>query len=191
MYQDKVVSRPKMTNGNGHEFMLIRDLKYPMKNLNLTVIVLEVGRPNFTKDGREVRTCKVADKTGCVNMSVWDELGHIIKSGDILELNNAYLVAFKQCLAITVNIGKGGEIHKVGEFCMLFSETPNMSEPNPELPNQVNDKRKEKEGDSGQAGNSGGSSGNSHSASSSSGRVRGGRGGHSDPRRGRGGGGKK
>ena len=29
-----------------------------------------------------------------------------------------------------MDAGKGGEIQKIGEFCMVFSELPNMSEPN-------------------------------------------------------------
>lgn len=31
---------------------------------------------------------------------------------------------------LTLYTGKGGEIHKMGEFCMIFSEVPNMSEQN-------------------------------------------------------------
>jgi len=30
--------------------------------------------------------------------------------------------------SLTLYTGKGGEIQKVGEFCMSFSELPNMSE---------------------------------------------------------------
>ena len=37
------------------------------------------GTPNLTKDGHEVRTCKVADKSGCVNFSVWDEPGQVLQ----------------------------------------------------------------------------------------------------------------
>lgn len=40
----------------------------------------------MTKDGHEVRTCKVADKTGCINLSVWDEPGTHIQPGDICRL---------------------------------------------------------------------------------------------------------
>lgn len=35
---------------------------------------------------------------------------------------------------LTLYTGKGGEIHKLSEFCMLFSEIPNMSDPNPGPP---------------------------------------------------------
>jgi len=38
----------------------------------------------------------------------------------------AYASLFKNSL--TLYIGKGGELHKVGDFCLLFSELPNMSE---------------------------------------------------------------
>lgn len=33
--------------------------------------------------------------------------------------------------------GKGGEIQKIGEFCMVFAELPFMSEPNPDMAQQL------------------------------------------------------
>jgi hypothetical protein len=33
--------------------------------------------------------------------------------------------------------GKGGDIQKIGEFCMVFSEIPFMSEPNPDMAAQL------------------------------------------------------
>ncbi|KAM6308171.1 SOSS complex subunit B1 isoform 2-T3 [Podargus strigoides] len=85
---------------------LVKDVKPGLKNLNLIFIVLETGRVTKTKDGHEVRTCKVADKTGSINISVWDDVGNLIQPGDIIRLT------------------KG--------FCMVYSEVPNFSEPNPE-----------------------------------------------------------
>ena len=115
-------------------FVAIRDVKHGMKGLNLQFIVLEVGKASLTKEGHEVRTCKVADKTGSVNLSVWDEAGACLQPGDICRLTKGYASLWKACL--TVYTGRGGEIEKVGEFCMLFSEVPNMSEPQvfPSLP---------------------------------------------------------
>jgi len=106
----------------------IRDLKAGLKNLNLHFIVIEVGRPNSTKDGHEVRTCKIADRTGSVNISVWNEPGQYLQSGDICRLTKGYTSMWKGCL--TVYTGKVGEIMKIGEFAMIFSELPNMSLPN-------------------------------------------------------------
>ncbi|XP_063602001.1 SOSS complex subunit B1-like [Penaeus indicus] len=61
------------------QYTLIRELKPGMKNLKLLFIVLEIGRPNVTKENHEVRSCKVADKTGCINISVWDEPGQLLQ----------------------------------------------------------------------------------------------------------------
>lgn len=117
------------------EITNIRDLKPGMKNLNIVFIVLEiVGRPNTTKDGHEVRTCKIADRSACINLSVWDEPGNYLQSGDICKLTKGYASLWKGCL--TLYTGKGGEIQKIGEFCMLFAEAPNMSDPNPEYVQQ-------------------------------------------------------
>ena len=43
--------------------------------------MLDVGRVSVTKDNHEVRTVKVADKSGSVNLSLWDEPGKLIQSG--------------------------------------------------------------------------------------------------------------
>lgn len=43
-----------------------------------------------TKDGHEVRSCKVADRTGSVTISVWDEVGSLIQTGDIIRLNRGW-----------------------------------------------------------------------------------------------------
>lgn len=47
---------------------------------------LFAGRVTKTKDGHEVRSCKVADKTGSITISVWDEIGGLIQPGDIIRL---------------------------------------------------------------------------------------------------------
>ncbi|KFO13857.1 SOSS complex subunit B2, partial [Balearica regulorum gibbericeps] len=41
-----------------------------------------------------------------------------------------YASLWKGCL--TLYTGRGGELHKIGEFCMVYSEVPNFSEPNSE-----------------------------------------------------------
>lgn len=51
---------------------------------------LLLGRVTKTKDGHEVRSCKVADKTGSIAISVWDELGSLIQPGDIIKLTRGY-----------------------------------------------------------------------------------------------------
>nr|XP_046192954.1 SOSS complex subunit B2-like [Oncorhynchus gorbuscha] len=115
---------------------LIKDVRLGLKNLNLIFIVLEMGRVTKTKDGHEVRSCKVADKSGCITLSVWDDVGGLIQPGDILRLSRGYASLWKGCL--TLYTGRGGDLQKIGDFCMVFSEVPNFSEPNPEVLAQAN-----------------------------------------------------
>ncbi|XP_061871550.1 SOSS complex subunit B1 [Colius striatus] len=126
---------------------LVKDVKPGLKNLNLIFIVLETGRVTKTKDGHEVRTCKVADKTGSINISVWDDVGNLIQPGDIIRLTKGYASVFKGCL--TLYTGRGGDLQKIGEFCMVYSEVPNFSEPNPEyVAQQLQSKGAQNEGGS-------------------------------------------
>ncbi|XP_041719315.1 SOSS complex subunit B2 isoform X2 [Coregonus clupeaformis] len=108
------------------------------------------GRVTKTKDGHEVRSCKVADKSGSIAISVWDELGSLIQPGDIIRLTRGYASMWKGCL--TLYTGRGGDLQKIGEFCMVYSEVPNFSEPNPDLLAQNN--QQTKTGKSDQRGNS-------------------------------------
>ncbi|NWT12327.1 SOSB1 protein, partial [Vireo altiloquus] len=136
---------------------LVKDVKPGLKNLNLIFIVLETGRVTKTKDGHEVRTCKVADKTGSINISVWDDVGNLIQPGDIIRLTKGYWGAagdiwgppwdspfillillsyasvFKGCLTLyTGHLGVDFGVWGARRFCMVYSEVPNFSEPNPE-----------------------------------------------------------
>lgn len=112
------------------ELTRIKDIRPGLKNLNVEFIVLDVGKPTRTKDGHNVRSCKVADRTGSINISIWDDIGDLLQSGDICRLTKGYGSLWKGCL--TLYSGKGGDIVKVGEFCYLFAEVPFMSEPNAE-----------------------------------------------------------
>ncbi|XP_074071570.1 SOSS complex subunit B2 isoform X3 [Macrotis lagotis] len=123
-------------NGANDQHLFIKDIKPGLKNLNVVFIVLEIGRVTKTKDGHEVRSCKVADKTGSITISVWDEIGGLIQPGDIIRLTRGYASMWKGCL--TLYTGRGGELQKIGEFCMVYSEVPNFSEPNPDYLGQQN-----------------------------------------------------
>jgi ssDNA-binding replication factor A large subunit len=47
-----------------------------------------VGSTHQIKDGSVVRKCRVADKTGSVSFSLWNEQAEAIEAGDILRLIN-------------------------------------------------------------------------------------------------------
>ncbi|SPP82013.1 SOSS complex subunit B homolog [Drosophila guanche] len=105
----------------------IKDIKPGLKNINVIFIVLEVGSATVTKENREVRNFKVGDHTASINVSIWDEPGKLIIPGDIIRLTKGYACLWRHCL--TLYSGKNGEVFKIGEFCMIFNENLNMSEP--------------------------------------------------------------
>ncbi|GLH14811.1 SOSS complex subunit B homolog [Gryllus bimaculatus] len=94
------------------ELITIKDIRPGLKNLNVIFIVLEVGHPTVTKENREVRTCKVADATASINVSIWDEPGKLIAPGDIICLTKGYASVWRNCL--TLYSGKNGDIQKIG-----------------------------------------------------------------------------
>ena len=52
---------------------------------------MNIGKLTRTKDGHEVRSCKVADKSGAINISIWDEVGGIVQTGDICRLTKGWV----------------------------------------------------------------------------------------------------
>lgn len=89
-----------MAVNNSTAVIPIKDLRPGMNNLNLTFIVIEIGRPTTTKENQEVRTVKVADRSGMVNLSLWNEPGKVLQTGDIVRMTRGYSGMFKNCLTI-------------------------------------------------------------------------------------------
>ena len=116
---------------------------------------------------------KVADRTGMVNLTVWNEQGKVLQQGDIIRMTRGYTNMFKNCL--TIHPIRNGEFVKIGDFCMIFTETPNMSEPNPELAAQFEKEEAERKAEKasraggGDRGSRGGAAGNGSSGSNNGG----------------------
>ncbi|KAJ8506862.1 hypothetical protein OPV22_007748 [Ensete ventricosum] len=93
--------------------------------VNTQFIVLEKG--SIARDGKEM-TCLalVADETASVHFQMWGSECEAFEPGDILRLSNGIFSFHKNSLVLRA--GKKGNAEKVGEFTMLFVETPNMSE---------------------------------------------------------------
>ena len=47
---------------------------------------ISAGPSQPTKDGNTAHKFKVADKTGSVDLTVWNDVGEAIKCGDIIRL---------------------------------------------------------------------------------------------------------
>ena len=70
-----VKSLVTMFNGTSTLELTIQLLVYKLEMIDMA------GRPSITKEHHEVRSCKVADRTGCINMSLWDEPGKLLQVG--------------------------------------------------------------------------------------------------------------
>eukprot|EP01125_Pyxidicula_operculata_P014807 TRINITY_DN4981_c0_g1_i1.p1 TRINITY_DN4981_c0_g1~~TRINITY_DN4981_c0_g1_i1.p1 ORF type:complete len:108 (-),score=20.16 TRINITY_DN4981_c0_g1_i1:428-751(-) len=89
------------------------DIKPFMRNINLVVIVLDKLMTNKTKDGVNITQFIVADSTGSIQLSLWEETGFAVKPSDILQLNGAHSALHKNELKL--QIGQQGTVERVGE----------------------------------------------------------------------------
>jgi hypothetical protein len=106
----------------------ISALKPNMKNLTIQAIVLQTmenGEPRHTRDGHDIYSFLIADPCGSIELLLWDELGRYLTSGSIVVLTSAYTMVFRDSMKLYIS--KVGRVKRIGEFTMVFSETPNMS----------------------------------------------------------------
>lgn len=93
--------------------------------VNTKFILLE--KSSITLDGKELSCLAlVADETASVHFQMWGSECEAFEPGDIIHLSSGIFSYHKNNLVLRA--GKKGNAEKVGEFTMLFVETPNMSE---------------------------------------------------------------
>eukprot|EP00742_Colponemidia_sp_Colp-10_P005156 GILJ01005506.1.p1 GENE.GILJ01005506.1~~GILJ01005506.1.p1 ORF type:complete len:161 (+),score=15.62 GILJ01005506.1:40-522(+) len=112
-------------SGDSLPLTAIADLRPFGKNCNVVFIVLDKLSVTRTKDDRAVTQVLVADHSGCIYLSLWDQLGDVVQVGDIFRLVGGYCTLFKNQL--TLYSGPKGTLERIGEFTMLFNESLNMS----------------------------------------------------------------
>eukprot|EP00126_Sphaerothecum_destruens_P003818 Sdes_comp17608_c1_seq1m6870 len=103
----------------------ISDLQPVMKNVNCVFIVLEKGDSVKTKDGLVMSRFWVADASGSIEVSVWDDISPLVKLGDVMKMTGGYCALFRSSL--TLYAGRHASVERIGEFEFNYSETPNMS----------------------------------------------------------------
>ncbi len=67
----------------------------------MRILLFFLGSTNRTKDGSTVRKCRVADKSGSICFSVWNEQAAAIEAGDILRLIKGSLLINSPLTPIT------------------------------------------------------------------------------------------
>lgn len=96
-------------------------------NINTQFIILEKGR--VTLEAGQTKTCLglVADETASVHFQFWGEECDAFQPGDIVRLSNG-IFSYNRSKQLVLRAGKRGKVEQVGEFTMVFVESPNMSE---------------------------------------------------------------
>ncbi|MEM2094495.1 MAG: hypothetical protein QXI32_04280 [Candidatus Bathyarchaeia archaeon] len=93
----------------------VRDLEDKMGGVNIRLRAISKNEPRIvkTKDGKEhvVVDVRAADRTGEVELSLWDERIRDVDIGDVIDIENAYVNRFKGRLRL--NIGRFGRLEKV------------------------------------------------------------------------------
>ncbi len=140
---------PTATNYN------INDLNENSKNVNATIKVIEIGA---TKDipsrfgDKRVCEVKVADATGSILLSLWDDQIGKIAVGDTLSIQNGYISIVRNSMRL--NIGKYGKMLLSEEVLSEVNTENNVSERHVDQPERP--RRSEFGGRGGSGGSSGG-----------------------------------
>ncbi|HIJ07938.1 TPA: hypothetical protein HA274_01100 [Candidatus Bathyarchaeota archaeon] len=93
----------------------IKDLRIGMKKVNLKAKVVEVSKPTFvvTRFGNyaNVANAMVSDDTGKIKLCLWNDQIKQITAGDIVEIENARIAAFRN--EKQLRVGKTGFLRVV------------------------------------------------------------------------------
>ena len=165
----------------------VKDMTENSKNVNATLKVIEIGEVKDIKSqygDKRVCEVKVADATGSILLSLWDDQIGKIAAGDSISIQNGYISVVRNSMRL--NIGKYGK--------MLLSEEPvvevntelNMSDKHVEMPERPRRTGGYGGGSGGGRGSSGGY-GSMYGSSGGGGGFGGGRGGSGGGRSGGGG----
>lgn len=77
-----------------------------------------------TKDGHLVTLIKVADESGSAILTLWDDIGTSVTSGDILLIAGGFVTMFQNEIRLACKLGT---VLRQGRFSMQFSELPDHS----------------------------------------------------------------
>ncbi len=93
----------------------INGLSENVRGVNIRVRVLSKNSPKTvkTRDDKhhKVIDIEVADRTGRIILSLWDEMIDLLKDDDLVDIENGYINKFKGELRL--NVGRFGNLSKV------------------------------------------------------------------------------
>ncbi|NWF86294.1 DNA-binding protein [Candidatus Bathyarchaeota archaeon] len=93
--------------------MKIQELKNGMKNVSIEAKVTEKSEPRevmsrFKDETYKVSTVIIADETGTIKLTLWNEQIDQVNVDDIIRIDNGYVTSFRG--EIQLNVGKYGKL---------------------------------------------------------------------------------
>lgn len=113
----------------------VKDMTENSKNVNATLKVIEIGEVKDIKSqygDKRVCEVKVADATGSILLSLWDDQIGKIAAGDSISIQNGYISVVRNSMRL--NIGKYGKMLLSEEALSEVNTEPNMSDKHVQQP---------------------------------------------------------
>jgi replication factor A1 len=91
----------------------IKDLRNGMKRVNVEAKVVEKGNPRevmsrFKDETYKVADAVVADETGSIKLTLWNEQIDQVNVDDTIKVENGYVTSFRG--EIQLNVGRYGKL---------------------------------------------------------------------------------
>jgi replication factor A1 len=115
----------------------VKDMTETSKNVNATLKVIEIGEVKDIKSqfgDKRVCEVKVADATGSILLSLWDDQIGKIAAGDTISIENGYISVVRNSMRL--NIGKYGKMLLAEVAITDVVTEPNMSDKHVEQPDR-------------------------------------------------------
>jgi len=106
------------------------DLKPSLRNLNLIVKAVSIGKPRpwfSRREGTEhqITEVLVGDETGVVLLTLWDDQAKLVEKDNIYEIIDGYTTLYRGSLRL--NIGRHGKIEKSDKTIEEINTKNNLS----------------------------------------------------------------
>lgn len=93
--------------------MKIKDLRNGMKNVSVEAKVTEKSEPRevmsrFKDETYKVMTALIADETGTIKLTLWNEQINQVNVDDTVKVESGYVTSFRG--EIQLNVGKYGKL---------------------------------------------------------------------------------
>ncbi|MEM3752801.1 MAG: OB-fold nucleic acid binding domain-containing protein [Candidatus Bathyarchaeia archaeon] len=93
--------------------MKIKELRNGMKRVNVEAKVIEKSPPRevlsrFSDTTHRVSTAVIADETGTIKLTLWNDQINQVNVNDTVKVENGYVTSFKG--EIQLNVGKYGKL---------------------------------------------------------------------------------